>query len=131
MPLLFFRMLKVDPDFTVRRPIAARVFKLHVVVGIALLVVGFIVQVCFGATFGEPFLSICTYTAYSGLALSTIGILIGAFMGDKRTWLAYVVSGVILASVLSGLWGLGPSPSYLGCPRLQPASSQWSLQDGL
>jgi len=105
MPLLFFKMLKVDPDFTVKRPTAAKLFKPLVTVGVALLVIGLIVQIYFGAIYGEPFVSVYRYTLYSGLALSIIGILVGLFIGDKKTWTTYIFSGVILASVVSGIWG--------------------------
>ncbi len=105
VPLLFFRLLRVDPDFTVRRPTAAKLFRPLVSIGVALLVIGIIVQICFGSIYGEPFVSVYTYTLYTGLALSIIGILVGAFKGDKKTWATYIFSGIISASVVSGIWG--------------------------
>ncbi len=134
MPLLFFRMLKVDPDFTVKRPTAAKVFKPLVAVGVALLITGLIVQIYVGATYGEPFVSVYRYAVYSSLALSMIGILVGVFVGDGRTWGTYIFSGVILASIISGAWGalaltLIPGLSPLPAGLFPVVFTGWAIGD--
>jgi len=134
MPLLFFRMLKVDPDFTIKRPTAAKVFKPLVAVGVALLIIGLIVQIYLGATYGEPFVSVYRYAVYIGLALSIIGILAGTFIGERRTWGTYIFSGVILASIISGVWGawaltLIPGLSPLPAGLFPVVFTGWAIGD--
>ncbi|MEM2943088.1 MAG: hypothetical protein QXT81_06665, partial [Candidatus Bathyarchaeia archaeon] len=116
------------------RPTAAKVFKPLVAVGLALLVIGLIVQVYLGATYGEPFVSVYRYALYSGLALSIIGILVGSFVGEKRTWGTYVLSGIILAAVVSGAWGawsltLIPGLSPLPAGLFPVVFTGWAIGD--
>jgi len=105
MPVLFFKLLKIDPDFTLKRPKYAKVFVPFIVVGTLLLLVGIVVQVFWGATYGEPFISFYRYAVYIGTALAIVGMIIGVFAGDPKTWLTYIFSGIILASIVSGIWG--------------------------
>ncbi len=125
IPAIAFRLLKVDPDFTVKRPGYAKLLPFFVVSGTVLIILGITVQVLWGATLGEPFVTFYVYSVYIGTALAVIGIIMGMLAGDPKTWGVYAVSGIILASVFSGLWGAGtltifnfppPLPSELFMP---------------
>ena len=105
IPALAFRLLKVDPDFTVKRPKYAKLLPLFVVSGTVLILLGIVVQVFWGAKLGEPFTSFYVYAVYIGTLLAAIGMILGLFVGDKKTWIIYIIAGIILPSVLSGLWG--------------------------
>ncbi len=127
IPALFFRLLKVDPDFTLRRPKYTKVFVPFIVVGTLLVLAGIVVQVFWGAAYGEPFVSFYRCAVYLGTALVAIGMVVGVLAGDPKTWLTYIFSGIILASVVSGLWGSAtltlynlppPLPSGLFVPVL-------------
>lgn len=105
VPLLFFRLLKIDPDFTLRKPKYAKIMVPFIVIGTLLLITGIVVQVYWGSKYGEPFVSFYRYSVYIGTLLSLIGMGIGILAGDPKTWATYIVSGIVLASVISGLWG--------------------------
>lgn len=105
VPAAAYRLLKVDPDFTLRRPRYAKLLPAFVVGGTVLLLLGIVVQVLWGATLGEPFVTFYVYAVYIGTALAAIGIIMGMLAGDPKTWGLYVVAGIILPAVLSGIWG--------------------------
>ncbi len=107
IPAMAFRLLKIDPDFSVKRPKYAKLLPLLVVSGTVLIILGITVQVLWGATLGEPFVTFYVYSVYIGTVLAVLGILMGMLVGDPKTWGIYAVSGIILASVFSGLWGAG------------------------
>ncbi|RLE82803.1 MAG: hypothetical protein DRJ51_00600 [Thermoprotei archaeon] len=107
MPVLFFRLLKVNPDFTLKKPKYAKAMALLIVSGSLLLILGIGVQVAFGQYYGEPFTTFYVYSVYIGTLLAVIGIITSMFAGDPKTWVTYAISGVILASLVSGIWGAG------------------------
>ena len=124
IPAFLFRVLKIDPDFTVKRGWAAKLFPLFISLGSIILLVGITIQVLWGSL-GEPFTSIYVYSVYTGLALALLGLLIGLLIGDKKTWATYIV-GVVLTSFISGLWGAGTLTIFNFPPPL-PSEAFWPV----
>jgi len=129
VPAAAFRLFKVDPDFTVRRGWAAKLFPPLVALGSALLLLGVVVQVLWGASLGEPFVTIYVYSVYLGLALAVLGIVIGLLVGDRKTWALHILFGVIGASLFSGIWGAGTLTLWNLPPPL-PAELFWPVFTG-
>jgi len=127
-PAAIFRLFKVDPDFSVRRGWAAKAFPPLIALGSIILLLGVVVQVLWGATLGEPFTTIYVYSVYTGLALALIGVLLGLMVGHRKTWAAHI-AGVILASLLSGIWGAGTLTLWNLPPPL-PAELFWPVFTG-
>ncbi len=125
MPALVFRLGRVDPDFTVKRPKAAKLLPLFISSGTVLLLLGIVVQVLWGATYGEPFTTFYVFAVYVGSVLAIVGIVLGLFAGDKKTWMAHI-AGIILASVVSGVWGSGTLTVFNFPPPL-PAELFWPI----
>jgi len=127
IPALLFRLLKVDPDFTVRRGTAAKLFPFFVSLGSAILILGIVIQVLWGFL-GEPFTTIYVGSVYTGSALALIGVVLGLLTGNARTWGTYI-AGVILTSLLSGIWGAGTLTLWNFPPPL-PAELFWPVFTG-
>jgi hypothetical protein len=127
IPALLFRALRIDPDFTVKRGWAAKIFPLLISLGTIILLLGVVVQVLWGRL-GEPFISVYVYSVYTGLALAVLGLIMGLFVGDKKTWATYIVS-VVLTSVASGLWGAGTLTVFNFPPPL-PSEAFWPVLVG-
>lgn len=125
IPLLIFKALMVDPDFTAKRPRAAKLLPLFIASGTAILFIGVTIQVLWGATYGEPFTTIYAASVYLGLALACIGIVLGLIAGHARTWIAYIL-GVVGASFGSGIWGAGTLTLWNLPPPL-PAELFWPV----
>lgn len=126
VPALVFKALKVDPDFTARRPWAAKLLPLFISSGSVLLLLGVVIQVLWGAQYGEPFTSAYVYLVYIGTALAAAGIVMGLIAGDVRTWIAQIVGGIIGASFASGIWGAGTLTLWNLPPPL-PAELFWPV----
>ncbi|RLE64981.1 MAG: hypothetical protein DRJ47_06360 [Thermoprotei archaeon] len=107
IPALFFKLLKIDPDFTLKKPKYTKLMAVLIVFGALLLLLGVGVQVTLGQAFGEPFTTFYVYTVYIGSLLAALGIIVSIFIGDPKTWVTYAISGILLASLFSGLWGAG------------------------
>ncbi len=127
VPAMLFRLLRVDPDFTVKRGKAAKLFPVFVSLGSAILIIGIVVQVLWGSL-GKPFTSIYVGSVYTGLALALIGIILGLLVGNAKTWATYI-AGVVLTSVLSGLWGAG-TLTVLNFPPPLPSELFWPVFTG-
>jgi len=127
IPALLFRLLKVDPDFTVKRGTAAKLFPLFVSLGSAILILGIVIQVLWGFL-GEPFTTIYVGSVYTGSALALVGVALGLLTGNARTWGTYI-AGVILTSLLSGIWGAGTLTLWNFPPPL-PAELFWPVFTG-
>ncbi len=125
IPAVIFRLLVKEPDFTVKRPKAAKLLPILVSLGTALLLIGIVVQVAWGQYYGEPFTTAYVYLVYGGLIIALAGIITGLAVGDAKTWLAYIVS-VILASLFSGLWGAGTLTIFNFPPPL-PREAFWPV----
>ncbi|MCI4459916.1 MAG: hypothetical protein JHC13_03345 [Acidilobus sp.] len=124
VPLLIFKALRAEPDFTVRRPRAARLMVLLITVGSVLLLIGIVVQVLWGR-YGAPFTTFYAASVYAGTALSLAGVVSGLLAGRPRPWLALVLS-VLIASPLSGLWGSWTLTRFNFPPPL-PAGAFWPV----
>jgi len=125
VPALIYRALRVDPDFTAKRPKAAKALPLFISSGTALLLLGIVIQVLWGAAYGEPFTTIYVAMVYVGTALAAIGIVMGLIAGDVKTWIAQILS-IIGASVFSGVWGAG-SLTLFNLPPPLPAELFWPI----
>jgi len=128
IPALLFRLLKVDPDFTVKHEKAAKWFPLFVSVGTAILILGIVIQYLWGQHLGEPFTTIYAISVYTGSALALVGVVLGLLTGDPKTWGTYI-AGVVLTSLLSGIWGAGTLTLWNFPPPL-PAESFWPTFTG-
>lgn len=126
-PAALFRLLRVDPDFTVKRGKPAKLFPVFVALGSIILVLGIVVQVLWGSL-GEPFTSVYVASVYTGLALALVGVILGLLVGNAKTWGTYI-AGVVLSSVLSGLWGAGTLTVFNFPPPL-PAELFWPVFTG-
>lgn len=124
VPAFLFRALRVDPDFTVKRGWAAKLFPVLISLGSIVLLLGIVVQVLWGSL-GEPFTSVYVYSVYTGLALAVLGLLVGLAVGNAKTWATYIV-GVVLTSFISGLWGAGTLTLFNFPPPL-PAAAFWPV----
>jgi hypothetical protein len=125
VPLLIYRALKADLDFTVKRPRAAKLLPFFVSSGSILLLLGIVIQVLWGVAFGEPFTTIYVVLVYLGAALAVVGIILGLLAGNARTWLAQILS-IIATGVCSGLWGAGTLTIFNFPPPL-PAELFWPV----
>ena len=125
VPALAYRALRVDPDFTAKRPWAAKLLPLFISSGSVLLLLGIVIQVLWGAAYGEPFTTIYVALVYIGTALSAAGIVMGLIAGDVKTWIAQIIA-VIGASVCSGIWGAGTLTLWNFPPPL-PAELFWPI----
>jgi hypothetical protein len=125
VPALIYKGLKAELDFTVKRPRAAKLLPLFVSTGSVLLLLGVVIQVLWGATYGEPFTTVYVALVYIGTALAAAGIILGLVAGDPRTWIAQILS-VIGASVCSGIWGAGTLTIFNFPPPL-PAELFWPV----
>ena len=112
IPLIFIRLLKVNPDFSVKKPKYAKITMSFIVSGAILLLIGIIIQILWGAVYGEPFVSFYRYAVYIGTSLAIIGMFTSTLIGDSKTWITYIISGVVLASVVSGIWGAATLTLY-------------------
>ena len=127
-PAAIFRVFKFYPDFSVRRGWAAKAFPPLIALGSIILLLGVVVQVLWGATLGEPFTTVYVYSVYVGLVLALIGVVLGLSVGHRKTWAAHI-AGVVLASVLSGVWGAGTLTLWNLPPPL-PAELFWPVFTG-
>lgn len=93
IPLLAFRSLKVEPNYRLKKP--------KITYGLtALLVATFIVSALATAqTLTEVFVS----TFFVGIAI----MVLQALVEDKKTWIMWIVFGVFVASIVSGVFGVG------------------------
>lgn len=126
VPALVFRALKVDPDFTAKRPLAAKLLPVFISTGSVSILVGVVIQVLWGQYYGEPFTTAYVALVYLGTALAAIGILMGLLAGHAKTWIAQIVGGIIGSSICSGIWGAG-SLTLWNMPPPLPADLFWPI----
>lgn len=92
VPLLVYRSLKTKPKLKLKRP--------AVTYGINVALIAVLVASAFFLVYSYADLFIVTF------ALSIILVLAQAAFEDKKTWLTWLPVGVILASVVSGTFGV-------------------------
>ena len=93
IPLLAFRLLKVEPDYRLRKP--------KITYGLtALLAATFVVSaVATILTYTEVFVA----TFFVGVAI----MIAQTIVEDKKTWTMWIIFGVFAASIASGIFGVG------------------------
>jgi hypothetical protein len=102
IPLLAFRALKVEPNYRLRKP--------KITYGLtALLVATFVVSaVATALTWTEVFAA----TFFVGIII----MVAQAAVEDKKTWTMWIIFGVLVASTVSGLFGVGALAGFGDIP---------------
>ena len=98
VPLLIYRSLKTKPTLTLERP------KITYALNAALLAV----LVCSGFALVYSYTTVFIVT----FALSIMLVVVQALVEDRKTWLTWLPVGVLLASVVSGTFGVGALAAY-------------------
>jgi len=103
IPLLAFRALKVEPNYRLKKP--------KITYGLtALLAVTFVVSaLATTLTLTEVFVA----TFFVGIAI----MILQAVVEDKRTWIMWIIFGVFVASIVSGVFGVGALAGFGNIPR--------------
>ncbi len=98
VPLLIYRSLKTKPTLKLKRP------KLTYALNALLLAV----LVC------SAFALVYSYTSafIATFVLSIVLVLVQAAVEDRKTWLTWLPIGVLLASVVSGTFGVGAMAAF-------------------
>lgn len=93
IPLLAFRFLKIELNYRLEKP--------KITYGLtSLLVVTFVVSaIATTLTLTEVFIA----TFFVGIAI----MIMQAVVEDKKTWIMWIVFGVFVASIVSGVFGVG------------------------
>jgi hypothetical protein len=98
VPLLIYRSVHVKPSLKLKRPRATYVL-------MSLLALDAVVSaLAYVSSFPEVFVA----TFVFGIAL----LVIQAFVEDLKTWLIWLVVGVFVASVVSGIFGVGALAAF-------------------
>jgi hypothetical protein len=98
VPLLIYRSLKTKPTLKLKRP------KITYTINAALL--GVLVASGFFLVYSYPEAFIITFV------LSIILVLAQAAVEDRKTWLTWLPVGVIVASFVSGAFGVGAMAAF-------------------
>jgi hypothetical protein len=102
IPLLAFRTLKVEPNYRLKKP--------KITYGLtAMLVATFVVSaVATTLTWTEIF----TATFFVGIIIMALQ----AAVEDKKTWIMWIIFGVFIAGLVSGLFGVGALAGFGDIP---------------
>ena len=102
IPLLAFRFLKVEPDYRLKKP--------KITYGLtALLAATFVVSaVATTLNYTEVFVA----TFFVGIAI----MIMQAVVEDKKTWTMWIIFGVFVASIVSGVFGVGALAGFGNIP---------------
>jgi len=98
VPLLIYRSLKTKPTLTLKRP------KTTYTINAALIAV----LVCSGFALVYSYTTLFVVT----FALSILLVVAQALVEDRKTWLTWLPVGVLLASVVSGTFGVGALAAF-------------------
>lgn len=102
VPLLIYRSLKLKPALTLRRPTVT--YGLN-----ALLAVNLIVS---ALALLNSLTTVFVATFILGIAL----LVVQALIEDQKTWLTWLIVGVFIASIISGLFGVGALTAFGSVP---------------
>jgi hypothetical protein len=102
VPLLIYRSLKLKPALTLRRPKVT--YGLNVLLAVNLAVSAWALINSLTAVFVATFIA--------GIALLFVQTLIE----DHKTWLTWLIVGVLIASVVSGVFGVGALTAFGSVP---------------
>ncbi|MFA5364803.1 MAG: hypothetical protein WC325_06440 [Candidatus Bathyarchaeia archaeon] len=102
VPLLVFRALKVEPNYNLKKPKTT-----YALTG--LLVVTFVIS------------ALATIMAYAEVFIASffVGIALmvaQAVLEDKHTWILWITFGVFVASIVSGVFGVGALTAFGDVP---------------
>jgi hypothetical protein len=102
IPLLAFRTLKVEPNYRLKKP--------KITYGLTVLLVAtFLVSaVATTLTWTEVF----TATFFVGIII----MVVQAVVEDKRTWVMWIIFGVFVAALVSGLFGVSALAGFGDVP---------------
>jgi hypothetical protein len=102
IPLLAFRILKVEPNYRLKKP--------KITYGLtALLAVTFVVSaLATTLTLTEVFVA----TFFAGIII----MVAQAVVEDKKIWIVWIIFGVLLASTVSGVLGVGALAGFGDIP---------------
>jgi len=102
IPLLAFRALKVEPNYRLKKP--------KITYGLTVLLVAtFVVSaVATTLTWTEVF----TATFFVAIIIMAVQ----AVVEDKRTWVMWIIFGVFVAALVSGLFGVGALAGFGDVP---------------
>lgn len=102
IPLLAFRLLKIEPNFNLKNP------KITYTLTGLLLVTFFVSAASTILTYTEVFVA----TFFIGIAI----MFLQAVLEDKKTWILWITFGVFAASIVSGLFGVGALAGFGDIP---------------
>jgi hypothetical protein len=117
VPLLIYRSLKLKPSINLKKP--------KITVGLNLLL---------GLDFAVAAFALITSSTALFLASFLVGIAVvvgQAFVEDLKTWLTWLVVGVLVASVMSAVFGVGTFVIFgsTSISQFLPVFSGWVLGD--
>jgi hypothetical protein len=102
IPLLAFRVLKIEPNFSLKKPKIT-----YTLTG--LLALTFVVSaVATALTYTQVFVA----SFFVGIAI----LMFQAALEDKKTWFMWIIFGVFVASIVSGLFGVGALAGFGDIP---------------
>ncbi len=102
VPLLIYRSLKTKPKLTLKRP--------KLTYGLNALLI--LVLVCSAIALVQSYTELFIAT----FAVSILLVLVQAVVEDHKTWLTWLPVGVLLASVVSGTFGVGTLAAFGSIP---------------
>jgi hypothetical protein len=117
VPLLIYRSLKTKPTLKLKRP------KITYTLNALLIAV---------LAFSAYFLVYSYSTAFiATFALSIVLVMVQAAVEDRKTWLTWLPIGVLLASLVSGIFGVGAMAAFGMIPMaiFQPVFFGWVFGD--
>jgi len=102
VPLLIYRSLKIKPALALRRP--RLTYGLNVFLALDLF--GSAIALVFSLT------SVFVATFIIGIAL----LIVQASIEDHKTWITWLIAGVFVASIVSGVFGVGALAAFGNIP---------------
>ena len=102
VPLLIYRSIKTKPELNLKRPVVT--YGLNVLLAADLAVSAFALI----SSLNEIFLA----TFAVGIAL----LVVQAIVEDHKTWTMWLIVGVLLAAVVSGIFGVGALAAFGNIP---------------
>ena len=102
VPLLIYRSLKTKPVLEFKRP--------QITYGLNALLVLVLVSSAIALVYSHTLAFVATF------ALSIVFVLGQALVEDRKTWLTWLPIGVFLASIVSGLFGVGAMAIFGSIP---------------
>jgi hypothetical protein len=102
IPLLAFRALKVEPNYRLKKP--------KITYGLTVLLVAIFVVSAVATTL--TWTEVFTATFFVAIIIMAVQ----AVVEDKRTWVMWIIFGVFVAALVSGLFGVGALAGFGDVP---------------